>query len=58
MLDTRGFADTFRFGSAHAVIFNISLCDGSVHSIRYEIDGEVHRRFGNRRDGTSAELPD
>jgi prepilin-type processing-associated H-X9-DG protein len=39
-----------RFGSAHPSGCNFVLCDGSVRSIRYEIDPEVHRRLANRRD--------
>jgi prepilin-type N-terminal cleavage/methylation domain-containing protein len=58
--DTPGF-DTMssRFGSAHPDIFNMVMCDGSVHSISYEIEGKIHERLGSRRDGltvTSADL--
>lgn len=40
-----------RFGSAHAEACHFAFCDGRVQSISYAIDGEVHRRLGNRRDG-------
>lgn len=39
-----------RFGSAHPSGWNAVLCDGSVHLMPYDLDGEVHRRLGNRRD--------
>jgi prepilin-type N-terminal cleavage/methylation domain-containing protein/prepilin-type processing-associated H-X9-DG protein len=43
--------DFYRFGSAHAGACHFVFCDGSVHTISYQIDSEVHRRFGNRADG-------
>jgi prepilin-type N-terminal cleavage/methylation domain-containing protein len=46
-----------RFGSAHPSTCHMALCDGSVRSISYAIDGEVHRRLGNRQDGQPVELP-
>jgi prepilin-type processing-associated H-X9-DG protein len=45
-------ADLGRMGSAHASTFNVAYCDGSVRSLQYGIDMNVHRRNANRRDGT------
>lgn len=39
-----------RFGSAHTHGFHAVLCDGSVHTLDYSIDGGVFRSIGNRRD--------
>ncbi len=38
------------YGSAHPQVFNVAFCDGSVRPIRFDIDPEVHRRLGNRKD--------
>jgi len=39
------------FGSAHAGGCYISMCDGSVRLVDYDVDGVVHSRRGNRADG-------
>lgn len=42
--------ETSAFGSAHLGIVNMGLCDGSVRSISVNIDANMHRRLGNRKD--------
>jgi prepilin-type N-terminal cleavage/methylation domain-containing protein len=49
--DMRTYSDSFCFGSAHPSTWQVSLCDGSVHTVNYDIDSELHRRLGNRCDG-------
>jgi prepilin-type processing-associated H-X9-DG protein len=38
------------FGSAHAGSLNMAYCDGSVRTINYDIDRDVHRYQANRLD--------
>ena len=45
------------FGSAHASAFVMSMLDGSVHSVGYEIDPLIHELLGSRADGQRAALP-
>lgn len=40
-----------KFGSAHAAVWNVAFCDGSVHSVSFDIDPVVHQNLGNREDG-------
>jgi prepilin-type N-terminal cleavage/methylation domain-containing protein/prepilin-type processing-associated H-X9-DG protein len=49
--DIPNFIQYYLFGSAHSAGVNMALCDGSVRSIGYSIDPEIHRRLGNRNDG-------
>ena len=44
-----------RFGSAHPVGCCFLFADGSVSVISYQLDPEVHRRLGNRRDGLAVQ---
>jgi prepilin-type N-terminal cleavage/methylation domain-containing protein len=46
------------FGSAHAATFNMSLCDGSVKSIGYDIDPVIHSRMSTRNGRVAASLPE
>ena len=49
--DTRGLADTTRFGNAPSGGFQMSLCDGSVRMIAYTIDQTTYSRLATRRGG-------
>lgn len=40
-----------KFGSAHPSAFNMAFADGSVRTIPYDIDHEVHRWLAVRDDG-------
>lgn len=49
--DRKGFSGFQMFGSVHANGWHVTMCDGSVQSITYSIDAELHRRLGVRNDG-------
>jgi prepilin-type N-terminal cleavage/methylation domain-containing protein len=44
-----------RFGSAHVAVWNAAFCDGSVHAISFDADGEVLRKLASRLDGQVVE---
>lgn len=41
------------WGSAHPDKLHFVFCDGSVHTVSYEIDKEVHSHLANRHDGVA-----
>jgi type II secretory pathway pseudopilin PulG len=44
--------DAFQgFGSAHPGVWQVVFCDGSVHSIPFDMDNTIHKRMANRFDG-------
>jgi prepilin-type processing-associated H-X9-DG protein len=48
--DTHNFDQFWAFGSAHSSVANFVFCDGSVHSIDYDIEPIVYRSLGFRDD--------
>jgi prepilin-type processing-associated H-X9-DG protein len=54
--DTTTANSAGRFGSAHSGSLNMAMCDGSVQSVSYDIDWQIHRDLGNRQDGNIADV--
>jgi prepilin-type processing-associated H-X9-DG protein len=54
--DTPGLITPYPFGSAHSGAFNMVFCDGSVRTVSYAVDKQLHRRLGNREDGEAVDL--
>ena len=53
--DRPGLAIDFIWGSAHSGALNMSYCDGSVRTVSYDINPDVHRFNGIRYDGEAAQ---
>ena len=51
--DTAGTEMFHNFGSAHMEGVNMSFCDGSIGTISYDIDPQIHQQLSNRHDGKS-----
>ncbi len=49
--DTPGFDAVGIYGSTHAATWQVTMCDGSVRRLPYELAPEVHRRLSNVEDG-------
>ncbi|MBN2023569.1 MAG: DUF1559 domain-containing protein [Pirellulales bacterium] len=49
--DQPGVQDDRAFGSAHAGVFQMLFCDGSVHGMPFAIEASVHSALANRADG-------
>ena len=47
-----------RFGSAHPAGCHMAMVDGSVSTVSYDVDPEIHRRNGHRSDGGGPRTPD
>jgi prepilin-type N-terminal cleavage/methylation domain-containing protein/prepilin-type processing-associated H-X9-DG protein len=58
MRDLLGANLYYSFGSPHPSGCQFLFCDGSVHSIPYDVDGVVHARLGNRHDGETVDKRD
>jgi prepilin-type N-terminal cleavage/methylation domain-containing protein/prepilin-type processing-associated H-X9-DG protein len=55
--DTPGIASYLDFGSAHPGGAQMVMCDGSVHTIAFEIDPTLHSYLASRNDGQAVDLP-
>jgi len=55
--DTHGLSRPQAFGSPHPGGVNMSLADGSVRSIPYDVDPTVHKALAGRKDGIIVGVP-
>jgi prepilin-type N-terminal cleavage/methylation domain-containing protein len=51
--DRKGYSSRSIFGGAHPAVFNVSNCDGSVHSISYNVDRDVWNSYGDITKGST-----
>jgi prepilin-type N-terminal cleavage/methylation domain-containing protein/prepilin-type processing-associated H-X9-DG protein len=54
--DRLGYDNLAAFGSAHSGGLNMVMCDGSVQTLSYDIDGIIHGNLANRSDGDVGSL--
>jgi len=54
--DADDTTSTHIFGSAHDAVFFMVFAGGQVRGINYDIDPEIHRQFGNRKDGYATDV--
>jgi prepilin-type N-terminal cleavage/methylation domain-containing protein len=45
------------FGSAHAAGCQMVMCDGSVHTISYNVEPQTHWKLSSRKDGRQVSIP-
>lgn len=57
MQDQKATLSIGSFGSAHAGGGHFAYCDGSVRRVSYDVDRDVYRYLGNRRDAQPVEAP-
>jgi hypothetical protein len=56
LTDMPGYSDSWSFGSPHPYGCLFVFCDGSVRNVSNEMDSDLHRRLGNRKDGDVVDL--
>lgn len=49
--DRVGFSNHLLFGGPHSGGLNMLFCDSTVRTVNYDIDEQIHLRFGDRQDG-------
>ncbi|HLW65628.1 MAG TPA: DUF1559 domain-containing protein [Gemmataceae bacterium] len=47
-----------RFGASHGPVFQMAMCDGSVHRFNYSIDLKTFNALGTKQGGEAVAFPD